>query len=72
QVAARAFVAEVLNALRSIAAAPEAWPRTRANERRFVFKRFPYSIIYRVRQNDVFITAIAHQRRRPGYWSGRH
>jgi plasmid stabilization system protein ParE len=45
QVAGRAFVAEVLSALKSIAETPEAWPRTRANERRFVFKRFPYSII---------------------------
>ena len=71
QVAGRAFVAEVLSALKSIAETPEAWPRTRANERRFVFKRFPYSIIYRLRENEVFITAVAHQRRRPGYWRGR-
>ena len=38
QMAGRAFVAEVLGALRSIIETPEAWPRTRANERRFVFK----------------------------------
>src|SRR5918993_904771 len=72
QVAARAFVTEVARAIRSIAESPEAWPRTRSNERRFVFKRFPYSIIYRIRQNEVFITALAHQRRRPGYWRGRN
>lgn len=72
QVAARAFATEVARAIRSIAQSPEAWPQTRSNERRFVFKRFPYSIIYRVRQNDVFITALAHQRRRPNYWRGRN
>jgi plasmid stabilization system protein ParE len=71
QVAARAFVTEVIGALKKIAQAPEAWPRTRSNEHRFVFQRFPYSIIYRVRQNEIFVTAIAHQRRRPGYWRGR-
>ena len=72
KLAARAFVTEVLRALKSIAVSPDAWPRTRANERRFVLKRFPYSIIYRTRENDVFITAIAHQRRLPDYWHGRH
>jgi len=71
QIAARAFVTEVLRALKNIAVSPNAWPRTRANERRFVLKRFPYSIIYRTRENDVFVTAIAHQRRLPDYWHGR-
>jgi|SRR5215213_1342564 len=71
QIAARAFVTEVLRALRSIAVSPDAWPQTRANERRFVLKRFPYSIIYRTRENEVFVTAIAHQRRLPEYWHGR-
>lgn len=72
KIAARAFVTEVLRALRSIAISPEAWPRTRVNERRFVLKRFPYSIIYRIRENEIFITALAHQRRLPGYWRRRH
>jgi plasmid stabilization system protein ParE len=71
QLAARAFVTEVLRALQNIAVSPDAWPRTRANERRFVLKRFPYSIVYRIRENEVFITAIAHHRRLPGYWSRR-
>ena len=71
QVAARAFTTEVLRALKSIAVSPDAWPRTRANERRFVLKRFPYSIIYRIRENEIFITAIAHQRQLPGYWRSR-
>ena len=70
-VAARAFGTEVTRALQQIAKSPETWPRTRSNEHRFVFKRFPYSILYRVRQNDVFITAFAHHKRRPGYWHHR-
>jgi len=70
-IAARAFVTEVLRAVKNIAASPKAWPRTRANERRFVLKRFPYSIIYRIRENKIFITAIAHQRQLPGYWRSR-
>src|SRR5258705_3665609 len=68
---ARAFTKEVVKELKRIAESPESWPQTRANERRFLFRRFPYSIIYRVREDEVFITAIAHQRRRPGYWERR-
>jgi plasmid stabilization system protein ParE len=70
-IAARAFVTEVTRALISIAQSPETWPRTRSNEHRFIFKRFPYSIIYRIRDDKVFITALAHQKRRPGYWRRR-
>lgn len=72
QIAGRAFVTEVLRALGIIAASPDAWQQTRANERRFVLKRFPYSIIYRIRENEIFITALAHQRRLPGYWHSRN
>src|SRR5258705_3466010 len=69
--AARAFTQEVVHALKRIAESPESWPHTRANARRFLFRRFAYSIIYRVRDDGVFITAIAHHRRRPGYWERR-
>jgi len=69
--AARAFAAEIDYAIRSISGSPGAWPQTRSNEHRFLFRRFPYSIIYRVRRDEVFITAIAHQKRRPGYWRKR-
>ncbi|MBI3461482.1 MAG: type II toxin-antitoxin system RelE/ParE family toxin [Planctomycetes bacterium] len=33
--------------------------------------RFPYRIIYEVRSDEIVILAIAHNRRRPGYWSRR-
>lgn len=33
--------------------------------------RFPYQIVYRERADDLYIVAIAHARRRPGYWKGR-
>ena len=66
--AARAFATDVAHAIRRIAESPHAWPETRAGERRFILFRFPYSILYRVRSDHLFITAVAHQKRRPGYW----
>ena len=34
--------------------------------------RFPYRLVYRVREHAVDIVAIAHTSRRPGYWKNRH
>jgi plasmid stabilization system protein ParE len=34
-------------------------------------QRFSYSIVYALEGDDVFIIAVAHHRRRPGYWSSR-
>jgi toxin ParE1/3/4 len=33
-----------------------------------MLKRFPYTIFYVVEGNTVFVLAVAHQRREPGYW----
>ena len=33
--------------------------------------RFPYKIVYRVRDEDIYVVAIAHTSRRPGYWQQR-
>lgn len=71
EVAAQALALEVDRAVRVISEGPERWPPTAYGDRRFVLSRFPYSILYRVRLDDVFITAVAHQRRRPGYWRHR-
>lgn len=32
---------------------------------------FPYYVAYRVRERDVYVVAIAHTSRRPGYWKSR-
>ena len=34
-------------------------------------QRFPFHVLYRVRADFVQILAVAHHRRRPGYWLGR-
>ena len=33
--------------------------------------RFPYRIVYRIRVEDIYIVAVAHTSRRPGYWRHR-
>jgi plasmid stabilization system protein ParE len=71
EIAAQAFRLEIDHAVRSITETPMRWPRGLSGERRFVLDRFPYTVVYRVKADHVFITAIAHQSRRPGYWRHR-
>jgi len=69
--AARQFVAEITRALDGILETPERWPRGLAETRRFVLKRFPFAIIYREHSSIIQVIAVAHGRRRPGYWKDR-
>jgi len=39
--------------------------------RKFPLQKFPYSVIYVVDDPEIVIVAIAHCRRRPGYWLSR-
>ncbi len=65
------FVEEVERAVEEIASFPESGSPYLADTRRVVVRRFPYSVVYRVRPEEIVILAVAHQRRRPGYWQGR-
>lgn len=66
-----AFIAEVQRAVDRIAASPLAGRAVERDVRWWVVKRFPYSVLYRVRDDHIRILAIAHQKRRPFYWRGR-
>ena len=39
--------------------------------RRALIARFPYQVVYRLRPTEIVIVAIAHLKRRPGYWKNR-
>src|SRR4051812_41976137 len=43
-------------------------PRGVADARRIVVHGFPYEVVYRVRGELLEVMAVAHLRRRPGYW----
>lgn len=68
---ARAFLREVHRALDLISRNPESWPVFEGNARRILLRRFPFAVIYRLEREVVFVIAVAHGRRRPGYWRGR-
>jgi toxin ParE1/3/4 len=50
---------------------PEAGSLRRANTRHVIVSGFPFDLVYRVRGEVLDVLALAHHRRRPGYWQGR-
>jgi toxin ParE1/3/4 len=66
-----AFIAEVHRSLDELCALPLAGTLVNKDVRWWVVRRFPYSILYRVRPDHIRILAIAHHKRRPLYWRGR-
>ncbi|HEY8022904.1 MAG TPA: type II toxin-antitoxin system RelE/ParE family toxin [Thermoanaerobaculia bacterium] len=69
--AAVGFEAELAHAVDQVSLAPSRWPRYRAGTRRYVFRRYPYSLIYTVEDDRVEILAVAQDKRRAGYWISR-
>ena len=65
-----AFIAEFERALDLLCAQPQLGALWRGR-RRFPLRRFPYSIIYYLKDNELRVIALAHHRRKPGYWAGR-
>ncbi|MCH8207915.1 MAG: type II toxin-antitoxin system RelE/ParE family toxin [Nitrospinae bacterium] len=69
--AAVGFTDELDIAAAEIERAPTTWPACDHGTRRFLLRRFPYCIVYRIEATRVVIVAVAHARRRPGYWRQR-
>jgi toxin ParE1/3/4 len=67
------FFAAVASTLDSIENEPlrfpivEKCPENR-EIRRCILHRFPYSIIYELRDDEIIVIAVAHAKRRPQYW----
>ena len=67
------FVATIDEAINRIADSPDAYPRWRDDRsyRKCVVRRFPHLVFYDVEAGEVVVVAVAHAKRKPGYWLGR-
>jgi plasmid stabilization system protein ParE len=71
QVAQR-FEDELDRIQQSIAEAPDRWPVILKHFRWLKTHRFPYLVCYHIEHaSHVLIIAVAHAKRRPGYWRRR-
>ncbi len=68
EAAADGFVAELDAAIAQILASPNRWPSFILPTRRFLFRRYPFFVVYQSTTEAVQILAVAHGHRRPGYW----
>ena len=70
------FVQEVLAAIDAVHRSPGEWPLAPTVHERFGVRRrlvpgFPYAVVYKETEDAVWIIAVAHGKRRPGYWRER-
>jgi plasmid stabilization system protein ParE len=69
--AAVRFEAEVERVLGLIEANPKTFPKYDIEHQFAVLRRFPYSIVYQNQDACIYVIAVAHGKRMPGYWQGR-
>lgn len=63
---------EVEAAIQRIRISPQMFPiHDEFGTRKCLVRRFPYTIFFVELEDSIWIAAVAHQKRRPGYWSGR-
>lgn len=65
------FYDEILKLTAEIEAAPQLFRVWRHGARRHLGQHFPYALIYVERPTHVVVLAVAHCKRRPGYWKQR-
>src|SRR5437016_11077505 len=65
------FLSAVEEANQRIEEFPKAGPIDRGNIRKRLVSGFPFSILYEIQPDRIYIAAVMHQHRRPGYWRER-
>lgn len=68
---ARTFRDELLAGFSNAAAFPLRYPTYLHGTRRILLRKFPYFVVFFDWQDEVYVVAVAHAKRRPGYWKGR-
>lgn len=65
------FLLAVEQTVERISTHPEAGVPLAGEFRKRIVSGFPYNVIYRVWQDYIYLVAVAHHSRRPGYWRER-
>jgi plasmid stabilization system protein ParE len=70
-VVARRLRIEAARVAQLLCDAPNIGEPIATQYRRFPLQGFPFSLVYRIDGERLRIVAVAHKRRRPGYWRQR-
>jgi toxin ParE1/3/4 len=69
--AAGRFLKALADTVEEISRSPQRFLPFHAGTRRALLRHFPFLVVFRERPDSIEIIAIAHGRRRPGYWRKR-
>ena len=69
--AAVRFLDELDRLIDLVALSSDTFPVCDADFRRAVFRRFPFYLVFRADADSVTVLAVAHGKRRPGFWRDR-
>jgi plasmid stabilization system protein ParE len=69
--AAAGFLQELTRAVQRLRSTPQLHPPPEHGTRRILLEQYPFSLFYILRSEEIFIVAVAHHKRRPGYWAAR-
>ncbi|MBU2622989.1 MAG: type II toxin-antitoxin system RelE/ParE family toxin [Proteobacteria bacterium] len=67
----RRFKLIVQSALQKVAETPFQYRLIHKPFRRYLLPKFPYAIIFSIEPDHIRIIAVAHTKRKPGYWQRR-
>ena len=65
------FLSAVESAFNQIRHHPTVWRILKGRFRRYLLQRFPYGIVYAVEAETIYVAAVMHLKRKPGYWFSR-
>lgn len=58
--------------MQRVCEAPHRYPIEKEHDTRLIrMNRFPYKVYYREASGSIQVLAVAHHRRKPGYWWSR-
>ena len=65
------YLGEVEHAVNFLVRYPESGTKVRGTIRRLTLPKFPYSLLYRVVEEQIRVLAVSHHKRKPQYWVDR-
>lgn len=68
---ARRFIRRTSDVIEILRQFPESGSPLGQHTRRFPIRPFSYDLVYTPIEGDIMVIAIAHHKRRPGYWRSR-
>jgi len=68
---AAGFLADFKETRTRLGRNPQRWPEVQPGRRRILFRKYPYALVYSIETTVVFVIAVMHQKREPGYWQDR-